>query len=68
MKECDASEAQANLVDLEFPDWSGMDDTSSRITPDVAIQLCDQYRVWFPEWSEKWQAHRTQKCIVEFVL
>jgi hypothetical protein len=30
-------------MDLEFPDWTGMDDSSVRITPEAAFQLCELY-------------------------
>jgi hypothetical protein len=68
MKKCDDSAGKAETGDLEFPDWSGMDDSSARLTPDAAYQLCEQYRAWFPELTEKWRSQRTEKCLVEFVL
>jgi hypothetical protein len=54
--------------DLEFPDWSGMDDSTQRISADAAFQLCEQYPRWFPEQAKRWLAHRPEKCTVEFVL
>lgn len=30
-------------LDLELPDWSGMDDSPTRITPEAAFRLCEQY-------------------------
>jgi hypothetical protein len=68
MKECDASAGKAEPVELAFPDWSGMDDSPARITSDAAFELCEQYRSWFPEWAEKWEAQRPEKCLAEFVL
>jgi hypothetical protein len=55
-------------VELEFPDWSGMDDSSARVGLDAAFQLCEQYRAWFPELAAKWKPQESEKCLVEFVL
>jgi hypothetical protein len=68
MKMCDYSADKANAVELEFPDWSGMDDSSARVDLDAAFQLCEQYRAWFPELAAKWQPQESEKCLVEFVL
>jgi hypothetical protein len=54
--------------DLEFPDWSGMDTTSARISVDAAFRFCEQYAAWFPEAARVWQSRRVEKCPVEFVL
>jgi len=53
---------------LEFPDLTGMDDTSQRVSPDAAFQLCEQYPQWFPDQVKRWRSQRPEKCIVEFVL
>jgi len=45
-----------------------MDDSSARVSPDAAFQLCKQYRAWFPESVEQWRLRRPAKCLVEFVL
>jgi hypothetical protein len=68
MKKFDDSANKAELGELEFPDWSGMDDSSGRVSLDAAFQLCEQYRSWFPEWVETWQVQRPEKCLAEFVL
>jgi hypothetical protein len=52
--------------DLDLPDWSGMDDSSSRISPEAAFRLSEEYRQWLPEWAD--DRLRPEKCIVEFVL
>jgi len=57
-----------DLESLEFPDWSGMDDSSQRITPEAALALSEEYRAWFPQAVERWHSHRVEKCLVEFVL
>ena len=53
---------------LEFPDWSGMDDTTRRISPDAAFQLCEQYPALFPEEMKRCRSQRPEKCLVEFML
>ena len=68
MKKCDDSADKAKSTELEFPDWSGMDDSSVRVNPDTAFQLCEQYRSWYPELVEKWRSQEPEKCLVEFVL
>ena len=68
MKKCDDSPDKTDLPELEFPDWSGMDDSTARIRPDAAFQLCEQYCAWSPELVDKWQSQRPPKCLVEFVL
>ena len=62
------SAEKSDSTELEFPDWNGMDDSSARVSPDAAFQLCEQYRAWFPEWMEQWRLRRPAKCLVEFVL
>ena len=57
-----------DAADLEFPDWSGMDDSSARVNPDAAFVLCEKYRSWYPELAEKWRLQKPEKCLVEFVL
>ena len=68
MKKCEGSANKAEAVELEFPDWSGMDDSSARVNPDAAFQLCEEYRSWFPDLAEAWQSQRPEKCLAEFVL
>ncbi|HKI71272.1 MAG TPA: hypothetical protein VKA81_02770 [Verrucomicrobiae bacterium] len=68
MKKSEEPAAQAESAKLEFPDWSGMDDSSMRISPDSAFQVCEQYAGWFADAAQKWPAHRPEKCLVEFIL
>ena len=68
MKNSNDSAPKIELAVLEFPDWSGMDDSSSRVTADAAFQFCEQYRAMFPGLAEKWQAQRSEKSPVEFLL
>ena len=68
MKKSNASAPKSKENDLEFPDWSGMTDSTVQISVEAAFQLCEQYRAWFPEAAKKWDAQRPEKCLVEFVL
>jgi len=68
MKRPDEPAAKAELLELEFPDWSGMNDSSARLSPDAAFLLCEQYQAWFPEAAVKWRSQRPEKCLVEFKL
>lgn len=68
MKKSDESSAKGEPGELEFPDWSGMDDSSARVGPDAAYLLCEQYPVSFAEATAKWRTQRPEKCLVEFTL
>ncbi len=43
MKESEGLARPAESIELDFPDWSGMDDSSARITPEAAFRLCELY-------------------------
>lgn len=68
MKRFDSTVANNESAELEFPDWSGMDDSTSRVSPEAAFQFCEQYRRWFPNLRAAWAAQRPEKCPVEFTL
>jgi hypothetical protein len=68
MKKFDDLADRAESEGLEFPDWSGMDDSSARVTPDAAFLLCERYRAWFPGLAEEGRSQSSEKCLVEFVL
>ncbi len=68
MKKSDESVVKVESGELKFPDWSGMDDTSARVSPDVAFQLCEQYAQWFPDTAAMGRERRPEKCLVEFTL
>ena len=53
---------------LEFPDWSGMDDSKDRITIEAALELCDQYPGWYPELWRQRASKQVDRCTVDFVL
>ena len=68
MKKSDEPAPRANGLELELPDWSGMDDSLARVDPDAAFLLCEAYPVWFVEAAARWRIQRPEKCLVEFVL
>jgi len=68
MKRSDESAPRSDGVELELPDWSGMDESSARVDPDAAFLLCEQYPVWFDEAAARWRIQRPEKCLVEFTL
>jgi hypothetical protein len=66
MKKSDESAEQPEM--LEFPDWSGMDDSTNRISPEAALRLCEEYKPWLQEFARNSAYQRPEKCLVEFVL
>ena len=67
MKKSERPAAPANSLDLELPDWSGMDDSAVRLTPEAAFRLCEQYPRLLANGHPK-KGDREEKCMVEFVL
>jgi hypothetical protein len=68
MKKFDDSLPETDPAQLDLPDWSGMDESTARISSDAAFQLCHQYFRWFPDLAKQSQSTRPEKCLVEFVL
>ena len=68
MKKSNAPPAQIETVDLELPDWTGMGDSSQRISREAAFELCEQYARQFPEARRQHLLLGRNKCIVPFVL
>jgi hypothetical protein len=63
-----SSPDQSNSDDLEFPDWSGMVDSSQMIDPVVALALVEEYYQMFPNKAQLLALRAAQRCDVEFVL
>jgi len=64
------SSAPVGAVDgseLEFPDWSGMDDSPARITVEAAFRLCETYSALAAKAGTKPRFERPDD-IAEFVL
>jgi hypothetical protein len=68
MKKSDAPPPKADPTTLELPDWSGMDDSSVRITPEAALRLTELYPRLAASASGGKGLERSQPCPVEFVL
>ncbi len=68
MKKSKKPAREPAAVELEFPDWSGMDDSTARISPETAFEYCERYAQLFPELVRKVREGRPAKCLVEFVL
>ncbi len=68
MKKSEEPAGTNNNLDLEFPDWTGMDDSAARITPEAAFRLCERYRLLIAKAQPKRRDEAPEKCIVEFVL
>jgi hypothetical protein len=68
MKKSKKSAEVADSLDFELPDWSGMDDTSVRISPEAAFRLCEHYPSMLRRVSRERPVDRAEMCSVEFVL
>ena len=68
MKKSEKLAGASNNLDLEFPDWNGMDDSSPRITPEAAFRLCERYPLLISKARPKRRIDVPEKCTVEFVL
>jgi len=68
MKKSEEPAGVTSNLDLEFPDWSGMDDSSARITPEAAFRLCEHYPLLISKAGPKRPNDRPEKCMVKFVL
>ncbi len=54
--------------ELVFPDWSGMDNSSARITPAAALRLCEQYPRLLAKFRKDKPEPRLKESLPEFVL
>ena len=68
MKKFEPRVSLSESLNLEFPDWSGMDDSSSRMTPRAAFRLCNEYLRLAGANAVNARAFTSEKCSVEFVL
>ena len=68
MKKSEELAGATNSLDLEFPDWNGMDDSSARITPEAAFRLCEHYPPLISKARPRRRNDVPEKCFVEFVL
>jgi hypothetical protein len=68
MKKSKKSAARTEAAELQLPDWSGMDDSSGRISVDAAFRFCEEYRILFPQLADPKTVFERRKCDAEFVL
>jgi hypothetical protein len=66
MKNSDGPAKPTNALDLEFPDWSGMDRFTPRLSPKAALLWNEKFRE--PGTARADANFRLLKCEVEFVL
>lgn len=66
MKKSDASAKVTSALDLEFPDWSGMDRFTPRLSPKAVLRMNEKLRG--SKNANKQAAEREHKCEVEFAL
>lgn len=64
MKTSDAPVKPVSALDLEFPDWSGMDRFTPRLSPKGALLRNEQWR----KSSSAKREIPSPKCEVEFIL
>ena len=68
MRELEGPARPAESLELDFPDWSGMDDSCARITPEAAFRLCELYPQLLANARKGNLEPRYSECIPEFVL
>ena len=68
MKNCSDSFGKILDDDLVFPDWSGLDDSTARLSLKAALDLPELYRSWFPGLVSNLSVMDREKADVEFVL
>lgn len=68
MKKSAEPASKTDLNDLELPDWSGMDESSTRISKEAALRLCEAYPQLAASAFGSKPMERPQPCPVEFVL
>jgi hypothetical protein len=68
MKKSEKPAVENDSLNIELPDWSGMDNPPARITPEAAFRLLEQYPGFFSKTRIGRQEDRPENCQVEFVL
>ena len=68
MKKSAEPASKTDLNDLELPDWSGMDESSNRISTEAALRLSEVYPQLAASGLGAKPMERFQPCPVEFVL
>ena len=61
--------ARNDKVELDLPDWSGMEDSGLKVDRSLAVRLCEEYYARLPENARRYlQEERNKQSYVEFVL
>ena len=68
MNELEGPAPPSKNSELVFPDWSGMDDSSARITPEAAFRLCELYPQLLAYARKGKPEPRPKESLPEFVL
>jgi hypothetical protein len=68
MKKLEELAPPAESLELDFPDWSGMDDSSARISPEAAFRLCELYPQLLANVRKDNPEPTIKESIPEFVL
>ncbi len=68
MKKSEELAQPAESLELDLPDWSGMDDSSARITPEAAFRLCELYPQLLAHARKGKPEPRPKESLPEFVL
>ena len=56
-------------VELDLPDWSGMEDSGLKVDRSLAVRLCEEYYARLPDNARRYlQEARSKQTYVEFVL
>jgi hypothetical protein len=68
MKKSEEPAGRPESLELDFPDWSGMDDSSARITAEAAFRLCELYPQMLADARKGNPEPRPKESLPEFVL
>ena len=66
MKKSEKPAGRSSDQELEFPVWTGMDDTSGRITPAAAFRLCENYPLQIAKTRPDWLDDMAQQPVAPF--
>jgi hypothetical protein len=68
MKKSNEPPGQSNSLELELPDFSGMEDSGLKIAPETAFQLSEEYQHRFSGVIKNHRLTLPPPCDVEFRL
>jgi len=68
LKKSEKSAGQADSLDLDLPDFTGMNDVEIPVSPALAYSLLEEYWRWWQHCAKPGLPQRPERCEVEFVL